>query len=225
PLNGMKPSWIARTGNTLALAEVTADQTQTNVRLLSGTLTTVVDGTPVGGIAANDNLIALFTYLGITLINPSSGTKTVIPNSTSAVALPQQLAFSGNNTLLELTDSALLAWNTTSRTLLRKFTVPASPSAVSGGTDSQTAIAAIATGEGVASIVIDSPTPMPSLYATPNGNSYYKKAVVAGKRLLLFDGRAADLFEIAAAPHWIGGIRTGGLLDVAASDTRFFTLS
>src|SRR6185369_1356075 len=64
PLNGMKPSWIARTGNTLALAEVTADQTQTNVRLLSGTLTTVVDGTPVGGIAANDNLVALFTYLG-----------------------------------------------------------------------------------------------------------------------------------------------------------------
>jgi hypothetical protein len=65
---------------------------------------------------------------------------------------------------------------------------------------------------------------MPSLFATSNGNAYYKKVVLAGKRMLLFDGRAADLFDITAAPRWLGGIRTGGLLDVAASDTQFFTL-
>jgi len=224
PLNGMKPSWIARSGNSLALAEVTADQSQTRVRLLNGPVTAVVDGTPVGGIAANDNLVALFTFLGITLVNPASGSKDVIPNSTSAVALPQQLSFSGN-TLLELTDTAVLAWNTTTRTLLRKFIVPAPPVAINGGTDPLLTLAAIATTDGVASILINSPTPMPSLFANPSGNSYYKKVVLAGKRMLLFDGRAADVFDLTAEPRWLGGIRTGGLLDVAASDTQFFTLS
>lgn len=224
PLNGMKPSWIARFGNALALAEVSSDQSQTRVRLLNGTLTTVIDGTPVGGIAANDNLVALFTFLGITLVNPLSGSKDVIPNSTSAVALPQQLSFSGS-TLLELTETAVLAWNATNRALLRKFIVPAPPVAINGGTDSQLALAAIATTEGVVSILVNSPTPMPSLFATSNGNSYYKKVVLAGKRMLLFDGRAADLFDLTAEPRWIGGIRTGGLLDVAASGTQFFTLS
>jgi len=227
PLQGMKPSWLARAGSSLALAEETADGEHTSIRLLTGTslgTPVVVDGVPPAGIAANGNTVALFTYLGITLAEMSSGTKTVIPNSTSAVALPQRLAFSGT-TLLELTDTSVLAWNTTNRTLIRKFIVPAPPSAIHGGTDASLVVAAIATSDGVASIMVNSTIPTPALYAAPSGNAYYKKVAIGGKRMLLFDGRAADLFEITTAPRWIGGIRSGGLLDVAASDTAFFTLS
>jgi hypothetical protein len=228
PLNGMKPSWLARAGNSLALAEETA-AAQTSIRLLTGTSlgnAAVVDGVPSAGIAANGNTVALFTFLGITLVDFSSSpaTKTIIPNSTSAVALPQQLSFSGS-TLLELTDTSLLAWNTTTRTLSRKFIVPASPTAINGGNDPLQQVAAIATSDGVASIVLNSSTPIPALYPAPSGNSYYKKVVLGGKWMLLFDGRDADLFEITTAPRWIGSIRTGGLVDVTASDDAFYTLN
>jgi len=226
-LSGMKPSWMARAGNSLALAEETTDGEHTSIRLLTGNSlgpAVVVDGVPPAGIAANGNIVALFTYLGITLVDFSTSTTIVIPNSTSAVALPQQLAFNGT-TLLELTDTSVLAWNTTTRTLIRQFIVPAPPTAIHGGTDSSLAIASIATSDGVASIVINSPVPSPALYATPSGNAYYKKIAIGGQRMLLFDGRAADLYEIATAPRWVGGIRTGGLIDVAAADNAFFSLS
>ena len=228
-LGGMKPSWLARSGNSLALAEA-SDAGQTTIRLLTGTAlgqSAVVDGVPAAGIAANGNVVALFTFLGITLVDFSSApaAKTVIPNSTSAVALPTQLAFIGSTTLLEMTDTAVLAWNTGTRTLIRKFVVPAPPIAISGGTDATLAVASIATDDGVASIVVNSSTPSPTLFASATGNAYYKKIVTTGKRMLLFDGHAADVYELTAEPRWIAGIHTGGLLDVAASDTMFFTLS
>lgn len=226
PLGGMKPSWMARAGSSLALAEETADA-QTSIRIYNGTSlgqAVLVDGVPPAGIAANGNLVAIFTYLGITLIDVATGTKNVIPNSTSAAGLPLQLAFSGS-TLLEMTDTSVLAWNTTTRALIRSFIVPSPPVGINGGNDPALAVAAVATSDGVASILINSPTPPPSLYPSTGGNAYYKKVAIAGKRMLLFDGRTADLYEINNEPHWIGGIRTGGLLDVAASDTQFFTLS
>jgi hypothetical protein len=226
-LSGMKPSWMARAGNSLALAEETTDGEHTSIRLLTGTSlgnAVVVNGVPPAGIAANGNIVALFTYLGITLVDFSTSTTTVIPNSTSSVALPQQLAFNGT-TLLEMTDTSVLAWNTTTRTLIRQFIVPASPTAIHGGTDPLLPIASIATSDGVASIVLNSPVPSPALYAAPSGNAYYKKIAIGGQRMLLFDGRAADLYELATAPRWVAGIRTGGLIDVAASDDAFYTLS
>jgi hypothetical protein len=229
PLSGMKPSWIARAGDSLALAEETTDGEHTSIRLLTGASlgpAVVIDGVPPAGIAANGKTVALFTFLGITLVDFSTSTpmKTVIPNSTSSVALPQQLAFSGT-TLLEMTDTSVLAWNTTTRTLIRQFIVPSQPSAIHGGNDPLLPVASIATSDGVASIVINSPVPSPTLYVTPSGNAYYKKIAIGGQRMLLFDGRAADLYEIATAPRWTGGIRSGGLFDVAASDSGFFSLS
>ena len=230
-LNGMKPSWLARAGTALALAEEISDETvaRTSIRLLIDTTLTdpsIVDGVPPAGIAANGSVVAIFTYLGLTLIDftSSPATQTLIPNSTSATALPQQLAFNGSS-LLELTDTSLLVWNTAARTLTNRFTIPAPPVAVHGGTDAQLPIASIATTEGVASVLINSNAVAPSLYPSASGNSYYKKVAVGGKRMLLFDGRAADVYDITSTPRWIGGIRTGGLLDVAASESALYTLS
>ncbi len=227
-LQGMKPSWMARAGTSIALAEETASGT-TVIRLLTnGTLGTAVEvaGVPPAGITANGSTVALFTFAGLTLVDFSTSPATVstIPNSTSAVALPQDLSFSGS-TLLEMTDTSVVAWNTTTRTMLRKFVVPSQPIAIHGGDDSQRSIAAVATASGEALITLNSPTPTPSLFAAPSGNSYYKKASMGAKRMLLFDGRAADIFEIASAPRWSGSIRAGGLLDVAASDTAFYSLT
>ncbi len=227
-LQGMKPSWMARAGNSIALAEETANGT-TVVRLLTnGVLGAPVEiaGVPPAGIAAQGSTVALFTYLGLTLIDFSQSPASIslIPGSTSSVALPQDLAFNGS-TLLEMTDTSVLAWNTATRTLLRKFFVPAQPVAIHGGDDPQRSIAAVATASGEALITLSSPTPSPSLFASYSGNSYYKKASVAGRRMLLFDGRAADIFETTAEPRWSGSIRAGGLLDVAAAESALYSLT
>src|SRR5581483_10948556 len=99
-LQGMKPSWMARAGNSIALAEETANGT-TVVRLLTnGVLGAPVEiaGVPPAGIAAQGLTVALFTYLGLTLIDFSQSPASIslIPGSTSSVALPQDLAFNGS---------------------------------------------------------------------------------------------------------------------------------
>jgi hypothetical protein len=231
-LNGVRPQWMARAGSSLAVAQETAEETpRTAIYVYSGDVftnpkTAFVDGVPPAGIAANGNTVALFTFLGLTLVDFNAGTQSVIPGSTSNVALPLGLAFTGN-TLLELTDTAVLAWNTTTRTLKRRFVVPSPPIAVHGGTDAQLGLAAVATSNGVASILVSSSTPLPALFPTSTGNSYYDQLAIGGNRLLLFDNRndVGDLFDLAAEPRWIASIRTPGMIDVAASDSGFFTLT
>jgi hypothetical protein len=218
-----KPQALARAGMGIVLA-APGDATTTVYLVTSGDFahprSVTVPGIPTAGIAANGTTAAIFTYLGITLIDVASGAQTVIPNSTSSVALPTQLAFAGT-TLLELTDTDVLAWDTATRTLAARYAMPAPPAAVAGGDN----VAAVATTEGVASIVLNTASHAPSLFAAPNGNAYYKKLSAAGNRMLLFDGRIADVYEITTSPRLTASLRAPGMIDVAAAPTALFTLS
>jgi hypothetical protein len=220
------PSMIARSGSSLLLTELREEGTTKLTYYASSsstaapTATRVVEGVATTPVAFSGTTAAVFTFRGITLVDLLSGSSSVLPGSNAALA--KQLAFSGTSLLLEATDNALLIWNTTSRTLTRTLSLPASPVALRAND----AVALLATDSGVTSVNLTTTTKLPATIASPVGNAYYRKAVAGGDRLYLFDGRGVDAFSVAfgAAPHFAATIRPASVLDVAASPTRLFTL-
>jgi len=214
--NGVQPVSIARSGNALAIADTRADGT-TTVALLGGNSVSV-PGLATSGVTLFGTTAAIQTFKGITLVDLSSGTTTVLPQSNDAIA--KQLVLSGT-TMLELTDTTLRAWNTTSRTMTGEVMLPASPVAVHLADGSTTAD--VITSTGIATVVLDRLSKMPAAIASPNGNAFYKKVIASATRIGLFDTRGVDLFTPSI--EYAGSIRAGGIVDVAASDAAIYTLS
>jgi hypothetical protein len=220
-LTGSHPSFIARSGSALALAELRNDGTTALSYYASANFTTTpltasVTGLSTGGIALSGSTAATSTFAGVSIVNFAAGTTTVLPQSGGAA---RSLAFAGT-TLVESTDTSLLIWNTQSKTLTKQLALPAAPVAVHVGPDN--AVADVATEEGVTAALIGGTTRMPSLLFTSNGNGYYKKLVAGSQRLYFFDGRNVDVFTNTMQS--VGGIRTPLIADVAASDSGAFTI-
>lgn len=221
-LAATSPSFIARSGSAVALAELRTDGTTALSYFPSPDFTKTpatasVSGLATGGVALSGSLAAVSTFNGITLVDLASGTTSLIPQSNGAIA--RGLVFAGT-TLVEMTDMALLIWNTQTRTLTRQFTLPAVPVAVNVGPDN--AVADLATEDGITSVQIAATTRVPSLLYTTSGNSYYKKLVASSQRLYFFDGRSVDIFTNTM--QYTGGIGTTLVADVAASDTGLFSI-
>jgi hypothetical protein len=176
-----------------------------------------VAGLATGGVALSGATAAASTFSGVSTVDFLSGTATLLPQSSGAIA--RRLAF-GGTTLVEATDTAILIWNTQTRTLTRQLALPAAPVAVHVGPDN--AVADVATEDGITSVQLAGTTRMPSLLSAANGNAYYKKIVAGSQRLYLFDGRNVDVFTTTMQST--GGIRTPLIIDVAASDTNAFTI-
>jgi hypothetical protein len=140
------------------------------------------------------------------------------PQSTVLLARNLLLA---SNTLYEITDSALLVWDTATQKITRQFTLPADPVALHVG--SQSTIADIATTTGIITVAVNSPTTMPTPIHSLTSNTYYKKVVAGPDRIYLFDGRSIDIFT--ASLHYIGAVKAPALVDLAASDSALFTVS
>ena len=221
-LAATKPSFIARSGSALALAELRADGTTALSYFASSDFTKApatasVAGLATGGVALSGSIAAVSTFSGVTLADFANGTTSLLPQSSGAIA--RRLAFAGT-TLVEMTNTALLIWNTQTRTLTKQFTLPATPAAVHVGPDN--AVADLATEDGITSVQLAATTRVPSLLYTTNGNAYYKKLVAGSQRLYLFDGRNVDIFTNTM--QYTGGIRTSLIIDVAASDAGVFTV-
>ena len=221
-LAATKPSFIARSGSALVLAELRTDGTTALSYFASPDFTKTpatasVAGLASGGVALSGLVAAVSTFNGVTLADFANGTTTLLPQSSGAIAL--RLAFAGT-TLVEMTDTALLIWNTQTRTLTKQFTLPAAPAAVHVGPDN--AVADLATEDGITSVQLAATTRLPSLLYTTNGNAYYKKLVAGSQRLYFFDGRNVDIFTNTM--QYTGGIRTPLIIDVAASDSGVFTI-
>jgi hypothetical protein len=220
-LSSTKPSFIARSGSALALAELRDDGTTALSYYASADFTKTpaaanVTGLATSGVVLSGTMAAVSTFSGTTLVDFASGTSFVLPQSTGAIA--RGLSFAGT-TLVEVTDTSLLVWNTQSKTLSRQFALPAAPAAVSIGPDA--AVADLATEEGITSVQLNSTTRMPSLLFALNGNAYYKKLVAGSQRLYLFDGHNVDIFTNAM--QWTGAIRAP-IVDLAATDSGAFTI-
>jgi len=220
-LPGSSPSFIARSGSALALAELRNDGTTAlsyyaSADFTKTPLTASVTGLSTGGIALSGSTAAASTFAGASIVNFSAGTTAILPQSGGAA---RSLAFAGT-TLVESTDTSLLIWNTQSKTLTKQLALPAAPVAVHVGPDN--AVADVATEEGVTTAQIAGTTRMPSLLFAINGNGYYKKLVAGSQRLYFFDGRNVDVFTNTMQS--VGGIRTPLIVDVAASDSGAFTI-
>jgi hypothetical protein len=222
-LAAIKPSFIARSGSAMVLAELKTDGTTALSYFAAGDFTKTpvtvsVAGLATGGVALSGSTAAVSTFSGVTLADFAAGTTSLLPQSKGAIAL--RLAFAGTSTLVELTDSALLLWSTQTRTLTKQFTLPAAPVSVHVGPDN--AVADVATEDGITSVQLAATTRMPSLLNTTNGNAYYKKLVAGSQRLYFFDGHNVDIFTNTMQS--IGSIRTPLIVDVAASDNGVFTI-
>jgi hypothetical protein len=222
-LSGTKPSFIARSGTALVLAELRADDGKTALSYYASPdfskapVTVLVVGLATGGVALSGGVAATSTFNGVGLTDFASGATTLLPQSSNAIA--RSLAFAGT-TLLEATSTALITWNTQTRTLSKQFALPAAPVAVHVAPDGN--VADLATEEGVTSLQLGASTRLPSLLFALNGNAYYKKLVTGSQRLYLFDGRNVDIFTNTLQST--GSIRTPLILDVAASDSGVFTI-
>ncbi len=221
-LTGVNPSFIARSGSALALAELRADGTTSISYFASADftktpLTMTVNGLATGGIALSGSMAAASTFSGVSVLDFAGGTTTLLPQSSGAIA--RSLAFAGT-TLVEATDTSLLIWNTQTRTLTKQFALPAVPVTVHVGPDN--AVADLATEDGITTAQLAGTTRMPSLLYAANGNSYYKKLVAGSQRLYFFDGRNVDVFTNTMQST--GSIRTPLIVDVAASDSGAFTI-
>jgi len=220
-LTGSHPSFIARSGSALALAELRGDGTTALSYYASADFTKTpstasVTGLSTGGIALSGSTAATSTFAGVSIVNFTAGTTSILPQSGGAA---RSLAFAGT-TLVESTDTSLLIWNTQSKTLTKQLALPAAPVAVHVGPDN--AVADVATEEGVTTAQIAGTTRMPSLLFAINGNGYYKKLVAGSQRLYFFDGHNVDI--VTNTMQSVGGIRTPLIIDLAASDSAAFTL-
>jgi len=222
-LTGTNPSFVTRSGSALALAGLRSDSGTTSLSYYASAdftktpATASVNGLSTGGVALSGTVAAVSTFSGVSIVDFASGTTTILPQSSGAIAL--SLAF-GGTTLVEATDTSLFIWNTQTRTLTKQFVLPAAPVAVHIGPDN--AVADLATGDGITSAQLGAATRMPSLLHTANGNAYYKKLVSGSQRLYLFDGRNVDIFTNTMQST--GSIRTPLIIDVAASDSGAFTI-
>jgi len=219
----LKPSFIARSGSAFVLAELRGDDKVTTLSYFASSdftktpVTISVPGLATGGVALSGTTAAVSTFTGVSVVDFASGTTTLLPQSSGAIA--QSLAFTGT-TLLESTDTSLIVWNAQTRTLTKQFTLPAAPAAVHIAANST--IADLATEDGITSVQLSATTRMPSLLFATNGNAYYKKLVAGSQRLYFFDGRNVDIFTNMMQST--GGIRAPLIVDVAASDTNVFTI-
>ncbi|MDQ6801447.1 MAG: hypothetical protein M3041_11470 [Acidobacteriota bacterium] len=220
---GINPSSIARSGNSIALADIRSDATTlvayyATPDFSAAPKTASVAGLATSGVALQNATAAVQTFRGISLIDFNSQIVGVLPQSNTDVA--RQLMFSGS-TLLELTDSSVRFWNTLTQKATAELTLPAPPIAMHIAP--QSTVADVVTSSGVVTIALDRTLRMPAKFEAANGNAFYKKVVATSGHIYLFDGRNIDIFSDGL--HYIGSVRTGGIVDFAASDTGLFTIT
>jgi hypothetical protein len=222
-LANRKPSFIAHSGNAVAISSV-GDATTTidwysSPDFSAEPSTVVIEGTSSSGLALTGGTAAVFNFRGINLISFPSRTTSVIAKSNTAAV--QRIA-AVNGSIFTLTDEALMVWDIATQKLTRSLTLPVFGNALAVDT-----IAAVPTSAGVIGVAYATPSSVPTLLATRGGNAYYKKALASGDRLYLYDGRAVDIFEtrFGFAPDLITSVRPAGIVDFAITSTALFTLT
>lgn len=174
-----------------------------------------VPGASVTRVILSNSTAAVLTFQGVVLVNMISGFTTVLPQS---VGLARALAMSGN-ALFELLDTSLVVWDTQTRTVVNRYTIPGEPLALHAAPNST--IADIATSTGIATVAANATSRAPAAIAAPNANAYYKKVVAGNGRIGLFDGRDVDIYNetlrfVTSLPD---------VADVAADDNGIYTVS
>jgi hypothetical protein len=218
----LAPDFIARSGANVVIADLRSDGT-TTVTLLNSSGSPAgtainMSGLATGGVALSGTTAAVWTFRGLTLIDLAAGATRLLPVSNSVAA--SSLAMNGT-TLVEMTDSAVIVWDTAAQRATAQYALPATPAMVA--ITPNDSFADLATFDGVTAVQLAPASRVPSLIASPNANFYAKKLVATANRVVLFDGHNADIFSSSLA--YRGGIHAGGAIDVAANESGVFTLT
>jgi hypothetical protein len=218
-------SFIARSEQGIAIAQNKADATVEVRFYRGGDLTAAPQVTAVQGVtptlALGASRAAVFTYLGITVIDFSGASPVprVLPQSTGSIV--NDLAITGSK-LVALTGTAVRTWDLDANRFERHIDLPAAGTAITAVTD-----AAVLTAGGVIAVNYTTNSQTPILTGVAGSNQYYRKGVASPTRLYLFDGLRVVAFDTAQspAPQWLFTLPAAGTLDVAASENALFTLS
>ena len=218
-----KPTFLARSGSSLVLADLRDDGTTALFFFATPDFSATpapisVPGLATSGVTLSGKTAAVWTFRGLTLADFGAGSSTLLPQSNAFGA--KALSLNGT-TLVEVTDSALIAWDTAGRRIANQFTLPSAPVGVNispSGT-----VANLATTDGVTSVPLAGSTKMPSLLGTANPNAYYKEVTAAAGHVDLVDSRGVDIFT--SSLHFVGSVRTPGFIDAVAADRGLYTIS
>lgn len=213
---------LARSGNAIALVEVKPDGTKSIIHyyaspaLATETAQFTIDGAATGSLALDANRAAIFTFRGITVVDLASGATRVVSDSNRTI--PRQLLFSGEDLLVA--DARTLVVYDDARTLIREHPLPADAIAI----DATPSIATIATNEGTAAISYL--RQLPTLDRSYS-SAFYSRITAAGDYAWLQQKDGVDVFSFASGdtPHFVTGIRAGGIVDIDASPSALFTVS
>lgn len=217
-----KPSFMSRSGSSLVLAELRDDGTTALYFFptagFSATPSPIsVPGVATSGVTLSGKAAAVWTFRGLTLVDFTSKTTSLLPQSNAFAA--RALSLSGT-TLVEVTDSALIQWDTAAGRIVNQFTLPSAAVAVHIAAPGK--IANLATTDGVTTVQLFASTRMPAFLGVENPNAYYKKVTAAAGHVDLLDSRGVDLFS--SRLQFIGSVRIPGLVDAAASDRGLYTI-
>jgi hypothetical protein len=175
-------------------------------------------------LALSGSTAAVFTFRGVTLIDFTTSSQSVIPASNTSIVSALQIA---NGKVIALAQqNTVRIWDLASKRLEKEFAIPGDVAWIDAVQDA--AVVGIGSSLGIATLDYGTTTAQPSVSSrTATGNTYYKKAVAGRGRLYLYDGRAIDIYETSTsnAPHWISSILAPGTVDVAASDSMLMALS
>ena len=217
-----KPSFLARSGSSIVLAELRDDGTTALYFFATADFNSTpapisVPGVATSGVTLSGKTAAVWTFRGLTLADFSSGSTTLLPQSNAFAA--RALSLSGT-TLVEVTFSALIQWDTAAARIVNQFTLPSTAVAVQIA--GQGKIANLATADGVTSVLLFATSKAPTLLGVENPNAYYKEVTAAAGHVDLIDSRGVDIFT--SRLHFVGSVRTPGFLDAAASDRGLYTV-
>lgn len=218
-------SFMARSDRGIAVAQNKSDAT-VEVRFYRGSdltaqplVATVAGVTSV--LAAGNSEVAVFTFLGITVIDfaASQPAARVLPQSSGFIFT--DLAIAGSR-LLGLAGNALRTWDLAANRFERHIDLPVTGSQVVAAAD-----AAVLTANGVMAVNYTTSSQMPLLTGIAGSNQYFRKGVASSARLYVLDGSRVVAFDTSSspAPQWLFTLPAPGTLDIAASESGLFTLS
>ena len=194
------PAFITRGGVALAIADLNDDGSTTIRYFASGDpgsppLTVNLDGSATSGIVLSDSgVLVAVTFRGLNVVDFRSPTPSVSVLSGSS-AVPARDLFIAGNDLFVSSVGVLEVWDLQTRTLRRRFTLPASVNAVSASATGSRLIA-LATSSGITSVNYLTTSGPPALVPAFNGNRYYRRLFQSDDRVHLFDGKAVESFRL-----------------------------
>lgn len=221
---GARFSSIARNGNRIATAQITAEGSSV-LRLHSDDLGVArefpLEGAATGGVAvAVDGSLAASTFRGVSVID-ASGQQRILEGSSNILA--RDLEFRGSRLYVTGRDQ-IAVWDVVSgrRTASLASTGDASSLAITSD-----GLVTVATSSGL--LVVDDAriTTLPFDSSSPPANRFYSKMAFRGNDLFVVDGRRIDRYRSTSTSLASQGSVTisDAIVDIAAAGSRVAVLT